>query len=269
MSQHTCSIDGCGGPVVARSYCRKHYLRWYRNGAPEIDNRRPVTHCSVEGCERRVSGRGWCKMHYLRWYRHGDPEYVPKARERGPCSVNGCEAVERSRGLCALHYDRWLRSGDTAAPKPPPVVPAADRFWAMVDKSGDCWEWTGGCFATGYGAFSFDGHPILAHRYSFQLSNGYFPPEVDHQCHNRRCVNPDHLRPADRKLNMENFIGLSARNKTGFRGVHEHRGRFIAKVGHYGAVYHVGSFETAAEAGEAARLKRLELHKYNDRDRIA
>lgn len=26
----------CDGPVLARNYCRKHYLRWYKHGDPSI-----------------------------------------------------------------------------------------------------------------------------------------------------------------------------------------------------------------------------------------
>ena len=29
-----CSIDGCGKPVIARGWCRKHLGRWYRYGDP-------------------------------------------------------------------------------------------------------------------------------------------------------------------------------------------------------------------------------------------
>ena len=29
-----CSIDGCGNPMLCRSWCEKHYARWRRNGDP-------------------------------------------------------------------------------------------------------------------------------------------------------------------------------------------------------------------------------------------
>ena len=30
----TCSVDGCGKPRKARSWCKTHYYRWYRHGDP-------------------------------------------------------------------------------------------------------------------------------------------------------------------------------------------------------------------------------------------
>lgn len=32
-----------------------------------------MTTCQHPDCGRSVLARGWCRMHYLRWYKHGDP----------------------------------------------------------------------------------------------------------------------------------------------------------------------------------------------------
>lgn len=44
--------------------------------------------CKENGCESVVLARGWCRKHYLRWYKHGSPskvkkpsEYVPKGKK--------------------------------------------------------------------------------------------------------------------------------------------------------------------------------------------
>jgi HNH endonuclease/AP2 domain len=29
--------------------------------------------CSLDDCERRVMARSWCRAHYLRWWKYGDP----------------------------------------------------------------------------------------------------------------------------------------------------------------------------------------------------
>jgi hypothetical protein len=70
-----------------------------------------------------------------------------------------------------------------------------DRFWEKADTSGECWEWTAGKFNTGYGQFSVDGAPQLAHRFSYEMHYGKISDglHVLHTCDNPPCVNPEHL----------------------------------------------------------------------------
>lgn len=69
-----------------------------------------------------------------------------------------------------------------------------ERFWAKVDKSQDCWIWTA-YKHNGFGHFSIDHVPKMAHRVAYELKNGQIPPgmRVLHTCENDLCVNPDHL----------------------------------------------------------------------------
>ena len=75
--------------------------------------------------------------------------------------------------------------------------PVEDRFWAKVDKSGDCWLWTAGTMPRGYGMFTPHGRgsQTYAHRFSYELVNGPVPEGmvVRHTCDVRNCVNPSHL----------------------------------------------------------------------------
>lgn len=73
--------------------------------------------------------------------------------------------------------------------------PAEERFWPKVDKSGDCWVWTGHRTLGDYGLFWINEKDERAHRVSWQFHNGSVPDEMHvlHHCDNPPCVNPDHL----------------------------------------------------------------------------
>lgn len=126
----------------------------------------------------------------------------------------------------------------------------------------------------GYGDFHLGGgnSHVLAHRFSYELTYGPLPPKVgvDHRCSNRRCVNPEHLRPASQKQNMEHHSKLLSNNRSGFRGVswYSRLGKWRGRVIHNGRAYDVGFFDDPSEADVAVRAKRNELFTYNDEDRV-
>lgn len=85
----------------------------------------------------------------------------------------------------------------------PRGLTVAQRFMAKIspEPNTGCWLWLGGLCNNGYGR-AFDGVRIrLAHRLAWELLVGPPPPEFDHRCNVRCCVNPAHLDPVSHKIN--------------------------------------------------------------------
>jgi hypothetical protein len=100
-----------------------------------------------------------------------------------------CGKTRRVRG-------NHLRSGaSTSCCRVCNGVPLADRFWSLVQKGSDCWEWQGRRFDDGYGSFYGRAHILRAHRLSYELTYGPIPEGmwVLHRCDNPLCVRPSHL----------------------------------------------------------------------------
>ncbi len=78
-----------------------------------------------------------------------------------------------------------------------------DRFWAQIDRSGDCWIWTGYRTSKGYGRFKVGGRHYRAHRVAWVLAYGPIPDEVDvlHHCDTPPCVRDTHLFLGDEAAN--------------------------------------------------------------------
>lgn len=99
-----------------------------------------------------------------------------------------------------------------------PTQDVAERFWKLVDRTGDgCWPWLGYCSSQGYGYFSLGrkptpDHPLyagrrFAHRMAWLLAYGPLAPgeQVLHRCDTPRCVRPEHLFKGTQKDNMEDM----------------------------------------------------------------
>lgn len=126
------------------------------------------------------------------------------------CTVVNCVKDIYAHGLCHMHYQRNRKYGDPLGGLKN-HAPPEERFWRFVEKTDQCWKWTGKK-NNGYGVLSkgakFDGY-FLAHRFSWEMHNAEKIPEgmvVMHSCDNPGCTNPAHLKIGTPKDNTKDMI---------------------------------------------------------------
>lgn len=111
----------------------------------------------------------------------------------------------------------------------------AARLWASVDKSGDCWVWTGSRRRRGYGQITVQGANVATHRLSWMLANGPIPDGlyVCHRCDNPPCVRTDHLFLGTHADNMADVAAKGTRLRTVCKRGHPLVGDNIKPVGRW------------------------------------
>lgn len=100
------------------------------------------------------------------------------------------------------------------------------RLLSSFNKKGDCWIWNKSLTCWGYGQTTYKHKPYSAHRLMYMTFVGPIPEglELDHLCRNRNCINPEHLEPVTRSVNLTRSpitkAGINAR-KTHCKNDHE------------------------------------------------
>lgn len=84
------------------------------------------------------------------------------------------------------------------------------RIEPRLDKSGECWLWTGSKSEEGYGHVWCGGTSRRAHRVVFAQFRGDTTLELDHLCRNPSCCNPAHLEPVTTQENSARGVGPSS-----------------------------------------------------------
>jgi hypothetical protein len=100
-----------------------------------------------------------------------------------------------------------------------------DRFNKYLDLPQDivkdCWNWKGYKTNNGYGKFKLRKRSVLAHRLALVQSTGINPVDLEacHNCNNRKCINPSHLRWDTHKNNQHDRVA----NGTDSKGIRNGR----------------------------------------------
>ena len=239
--------------------------------------------CLGPECGRKPESKGMCATHYMQARRGQSLSPIRVVSDNsGACKGPGCARPAVAVGMCGTHYSQHKRGAELTpilprapygsidkTPKPQkPRQPAAERFWERVDKSGECWKWTGYRDKDGYGEFhAGEGFTSRkAHRYSHFLATGEEPPVVDHMCFTKSCVRPDHLRAATVSGNTQNQAPGSVLAESGFRNVfksnnpnHPYKVAVIVN----GKYKHLGYFDDADEANRVAIEARRKYYPYS------
>lgn len=104
-------------------------------------------------------------------------------------------------------------------------VDLEQRLLAYVEKTSGCWLWTGSKAGGGYGQMWYMGRMVYVHRVAYEIYVAEIPEglTIDHLCHTRNCVNPDHLEAVSFRENVLRGNGPTAINarKTHCKNGHE------------------------------------------------
>lgn len=101
-----------------------------------------------------------------------------------------------------------------------------ELFWAKVDKSPGCWNWTAAKDRDGYGVWSVRQNGKIkqyrVHRVALMgTPNGLDESlTVDHLCKNKTCLNPEHLEQVSLAENVKRSTSFNG-SKTHCKNGHE------------------------------------------------
>ena len=136
------------------------------------------------------------------------------------CSVEGCGKARYCKGFCTTHYQRMNNYGRLHKA----LDGAAEAFVrnAANATTDECIIWPFRCSPSGYGVLHLSGvdAPVRAHREVCRIAHGDPAPGhvARHKCHNRACVNPQHLVWGTTKQNAQDCVEAGRIS----RGVHRY-----------------------------------------------
>lgn len=229
----------------------------------------PDGKCSIDGCGRKHVSKTYCSTHLKRHQDGSDmnaPIKDPNPYRDVTCRFETCPNPAKSLGYCWPHYEQHRRNpnGVRELTPRPKFASIRERLESKIGGTNElgCWlvKKVG---AQGYGVMSYQGKPDTLHRISYRVFKGEIPPglEIDHQCRNRSCINPDHLKAVTRMENAQNR-GVGPSNTSGYRGVCRMSGKTDKWRGYFtvaGKQFSKTGFDTAEEANDWVVAMRLRV----------
>lgn len=172
--------------------------------------------CKYYNCERPTTSKksNICRNHYQYEWRKNNPEKLSEQLKRYQ-EKNSNRLLEyrkqyreknkESHRAYIRHY--MAMNANNPVTEEHMTDKVKERFFAKVDKTETCWNWTGARTAyrkkriaaeatIGYGVITINGRPFYAHRASWLMHKGSLTQGlvIDHLCENTICVNPEHLQ---------------------------------------------------------------------------
>ena len=217
-----CVFPDCPRVVGPKGLCHGHYQQWRRAGQPLKDRvpdvtdlqplRIPAGKCTFQKCGKPHQANGLCKGHYNQAREGRGLATLRQAATQ--CRFDDCDRDPHARGLCGAHYQQLLRGQPLSPigelPYPEGLSDKELVEWICSDEAstlteGGCRIWNGCTDPLRYGRIPRWGKHELLHRFIFITANGVdratFGDSVHHACHNRGCVNIDHLEAATTREN--------------------------------------------------------------------
>lgn len=220
--------------------------------------------CRMEGCEYRVRVKSLalCGSHYAKLRKYGDPAIGKTFGKHKVCTLEWCDRPFRRNGYCDLHDQRAKRGADLTKPAQSKYRTPAQAFEALTEQAGDCLVWREHLNDQGYGVMRTPEGIVRAHRYAWEQQRGPIPEGavLDHACHNRACVNVEHLRIASQMQNTWNRSGPQPNSLSGVRNVRRlPSGSYQVRVGRNGVAHYSPALPTLEAAKAVAESMRNEL----------